>query len=134
MASHYFPTRFIAVSRNDLDLADYDWQCEGRSFSLMAGTRQLVTSGPYRFVRDPFYPAEEIAMFGLFMQFASPSSPLLLAVHITVQLRRMHNEELVLTASFPEYVSIPTKYRPSDTRDLPTFLTFLILDLSTGFP
>jgi Isoprenylcysteine carboxyl methyltransferase (ICMT) family len=32
----------------------------------MAETRQLVTSGPYRFVRHPLYAAEEIAMLDLF--------------------------------------------------------------------
>jgi protein-S-isoprenylcysteine O-methyltransferase Ste14 len=76
----------------------------GRSFSLMAETRQLVTSGPYRFVRHPLYLAEEIAMVGLFMQFASVWTALLFAVQIAFQLRRMHNEESVLTASFPQYV------------------------------
>jgi protein-S-isoprenylcysteine O-methyltransferase Ste14 len=76
----------------------------GRSFSLMAETRQLVTSGPYRFVRHPLYLAEEIAVVGVVMQFASVWTALLLVVHIAVQLRRMRNEELLLAASFPEYV------------------------------
>ena len=75
----------------------------GRSFSIMAETRQLVVSGPYRFVRHPLYLAEEIAIIGLFIQFASVYTALLLAVQIAFQLRRMHNEELVLTASVPEY-------------------------------
>lgn len=87
----------------------------GRSFSLMAETRQLVTSGPYRFVRHPLYLAEEIAIVGLFMQFAALWTALLLAVHIAVQLRRMHNEETVLTASFPEYV----EYRQTTARLIP---------------
>src|SRR6267378_7789766 len=42
----------------------------GRSFSIMAESRQLVTTGPYRFVRHPLYLVEEIAMVGVFMQFA----------------------------------------------------------------
>jgi protein-S-isoprenylcysteine O-methyltransferase Ste14 len=75
----------------------------GRSFSLMAETRQLVTSGPYRFLRHPLYVAEEMAMIGLFMQHASIGAALLFAVQIGFQLRRMHNEEAVLTARFPEY-------------------------------
>lgn len=78
------------------------WQL-GRSFSIMAESRQLVTAGPYRFVRHPLYLAEEIATIGVFIQFASVWSALLLAVQIGFQLRRMHNEELVLTARFPEY-------------------------------
>jgi protein-S-isoprenylcysteine O-methyltransferase Ste14 len=32
----------------------------GRSFSIMAEARQLVTSGVYRWVRHPLYLAEEL--------------------------------------------------------------------------
>jgi protein-S-isoprenylcysteine O-methyltransferase Ste14 len=77
----------------------------GRSFSVMAEARQLVTSGSYRFVRHPLYLTEEIATIGLFIQFASVWTVLLLAVHIAFQLRRIHNEETILTEYFPEYAS-----------------------------
>jgi protein-S-isoprenylcysteine O-methyltransferase Ste14 len=87
----------------------------GRSFSVMAETRQLVTAGPYRLVRRPLYLTEEIAIIGLFMQFASPWTVLLLAVQIAFQLRRMYNEERVLTASFPEYV----EYQQTTSRLIP---------------
>jgi len=40
----------------------------GRSFSVMAEARQLVTSGLYRFVRHPLYLTEEIAIIGVFVQ------------------------------------------------------------------
>jgi protein-S-isoprenylcysteine O-methyltransferase Ste14 len=76
-----------------------------RSFSIMAVTRKLVTTGPHRFVRHPLYLAEEIAMVGVFMQFASIYTALLLAVQVAFQVRGMHNEELVLTARFPEYAA-----------------------------
>jgi|SRR4029077_17677074 protein-S-isoprenylcysteine O-methyltransferase Ste14 len=72
----------------------------GRSFSVMAESRQLVTTGPYRLVRHPLYPAEEIATVGVFMQFASIYSALFLVVHIAFQLGRIRNEELVLTTRF----------------------------------
>ena len=77
----------------------------GRSFSVMAETRQLVTSGPYRFVRHPLYLTEGIAVIGLFVQFASVWTALLVVVQIAFQLRRMHNEETLLIASFPEYAA-----------------------------
>jgi protein-S-isoprenylcysteine O-methyltransferase Ste14 len=87
----------------------------GRSFSVMAETRQLVTSGPYRLVRHPLYLAEQIAIIGVFIQYASVWTGLLLAVQIAFQLRRMHNEETILTTSFPEYI----EYRQTTARLIP---------------
>ena len=87
----------------------------GRSFSVMAEARQLVTSGPYRFVRHPLYLAEELAVVGVFIQFVSVWTALLLAVQISFQLRRMHNEEAVLAATFPEY----TAYQARTARLIP---------------
>jgi protein-S-isoprenylcysteine O-methyltransferase Ste14 len=87
----------------------------GRSFSMMAEARRLVTSGPYRWVRHPLYVAEELAIIGIFMQFLSVWTALLLALQIAFQLRRMHNEEVVLTQSFPEYAA----YRQQTARLIP---------------
>jgi protein-S-isoprenylcysteine O-methyltransferase Ste14 len=87
----------------------------GRSFSVMAETRRLVTSGPYRFVRHPLYVAEEIAMIGVFMQFASVWTALLFIAQIGFQLRRMHNEEGVLSGTFAEYDT----YRQNTARLIP---------------
>ena len=87
----------------------------GRSFSMMAEARRLVTSGPYRLVRHPLYLAEELAIIGLSMQFFSAATAFVLAVQIAFQLRRMHNEEAVLTESFPEYAA----YRQRTARLLP---------------
>jgi protein-S-isoprenylcysteine O-methyltransferase Ste14 len=87
----------------------------GRSFSMMAEARRLVTSGPYRLVRHPLYLAEELAIIGISMQFFSLSTAFILAVQIAFQLRRMHNEEAVLAESFPEYAD----YRQRTARLLP---------------
>ena len=87
----------------------------GRSFSMMAEARRLVTSGPYRFVRHPLYLAEELAIIGLSMQFFSWATALVLIVQIAFQLRRMHNEETVLAESFPEYAA----YQQRTARLLP---------------
>ena len=75
----------------------------GRSFSVMAEARRLVTSGIYRIVRHPLYVAEEIAAVGLVIQFLSYWTLLLLAVHVGFQVRRMQNEEAILIGIFPEY-------------------------------
>jgi protein-S-isoprenylcysteine O-methyltransferase Ste14 len=84
-------------------LAVYVLSQLGRSFSVMAEARRLVTTGVYRIVRHPLYVAEELAVFGIVMQFLSVWTALLLAVQIAFQLRRMRNEETILGETFPEY-------------------------------
>jgi protein-S-isoprenylcysteine O-methyltransferase Ste14 len=87
----------------------------GRSFSVMAEARHLVTSGPYRLVRHPLYLAEELAIIGIWMQFLSLTTALILVAQIAFQLRRMHNEETVLAETFPEYAA----YQQRTARLLP---------------
>ena len=87
----------------------------GRSFSIMAEARRLVTSGVYRFVRHPLYLAEEMAIIGFAIQFLGYWTALLLIVQISCQLRRIHNEEVVLTESFHEYAG----YRQKTARLIP---------------
>ncbi len=85
------------------------------SFSIMAEARQLVTAGVYRRVRHPLYLAEEIAAIGVVMQFFSPWTALILAVQFGFQLRRMGNEEVILSEIFPEYLA----YRDRTARLVP---------------
>jgi protein-S-isoprenylcysteine O-methyltransferase Ste14 len=75
----------------------------GRSFSLMAEARRLVTSGPYRIVRHPLYLFEEVASLGILLQFFSLTTASIFLAHILIQLQRMRNEESVLEKAFPEY-------------------------------
>jgi protein-S-isoprenylcysteine O-methyltransferase Ste14 len=80
-----------------------------RSFSIMPEARELVTSGPYRFVRHPIYLAEEIAAIGSVMQFLSAWTAMLLVVQIAFQLRRIWNEEALLAGVFPQYATYKEK-------------------------
>jgi protein-S-isoprenylcysteine O-methyltransferase Ste14 len=75
----------------------------GRSFSIMAEARRLVIDGPYRIIRHPLYLAEQIAILGAFIQFASPWAALLVLAQFGFQLQRMRNEERVLLQTFPDY-------------------------------
>ena len=87
----------------------------GRSFSLMAEARRLVTDGPYAFVRHPLYLGEAISTLGLTLQFHSPIAFLVMALQFAFQFQRMNNEENVLAAEFPEYED----YRLRTARVLP---------------
>lgn len=81
----------------------------GRSFSVMAEARRLVTSGPYRIVRHPLYVFEAMASLGILIQFFSFYSVLIYLAHCFFQLRRMKNEEAVLEGVFPEYEAYKLK-------------------------
>ena len=81
----------------------------GRSISIMAEARKLVTSGPYRVIRHPLYLAEQVAIVGIFLQFMSWQAALVLVVHFIFQIRRMLNEERILTESFPEYLTYASR-------------------------
>ncbi len=84
-------------------LASYTVAHLGRSLSMMAEARRLVTSGPYALLRHPLYAAEAMASLGILLQFLSPAAGMLWAVHIALQFCRMHYEEKVLRQTFPEY-------------------------------
>jgi protein-S-isoprenylcysteine O-methyltransferase Ste14 len=75
----------------------------GRSFSLMAEARRLVTNGPYAALRHPLYLGEAVSMIGLTLQYLSPLAVLIAGLQIAFQLVRMKNEEAVLAGMFPEY-------------------------------
>ena len=87
----------------------------GRSFSLMAEARRLVTDGPYAHIRHPLYLGEAVSLFGFTLQFFSPLAFLIFAVQISFQLVRMKNEECVLEGLFPEYVG----YKARTARVIP---------------
>lgn len=75
----------------------------GRSFSIMATARELVTEGPYKIIRHPLYGAEVITIAGLCVGHWSPAAAVLGLVWLGLQIRRAQHEERVLRACFPEY-------------------------------
>ena len=87
----------------------------GRSFSVMPEARRLVTAGIYSRIRHPLYLAEAVATLGVLLQYRSVGAALLVAAQFAVQLWRMHEEEKVLEAQFPDYAG----YRRRTARVLP---------------
>jgi len=75
----------------------------GRSFSIMATARQLVTSGPYSIVRHPLYICEATFILGMILSHLSVLMVALGAVQFFAQYRRARNEEGILRQTFPEY-------------------------------
>jgi protein-S-isoprenylcysteine O-methyltransferase Ste14 len=75
----------------------------GRSFSLMAEARRLVTTGPYRIMRHPLYIFEAVASLGVVLQFFSFFTVVIFLAYCLLQFQRMKNEEAVLEMAFPEY-------------------------------
>lgn len=74
-----------------------------RSFSILPQARELVASGPYRYVRHPIYLCEQIAVFGIMLQYRQPLGFLMALVSLAAQFPRMHYEEEILQQTFPEY-------------------------------
>ncbi len=75
----------------------------GKSFAVFPQARQLVTQGPYRFVRHPLYLAEQVSAFGLALQYRQPWSLLIVSAGFLFQLPRMHFEEKILEATYASY-------------------------------
>lgn len=75
----------------------------GRSFSVMAEARRLVTDGPYAHIRHPLYLGEGVATIGLMLQYLSPLALALVALQLAFQMLRIANEERILARQFPEY-------------------------------
>ena len=68
-----------------------------------APPRHIVTSGPYRFSRNPMYVAVAMILFGWGQLFGSPGLLLYaLAVVLAFHLRVVLSEERWLARTFPE--------------------------------
>ena len=75
----------------------------GRAFSILPQARRFVASGPYRLVRHPLYLAEQVATWGLMIQFEQPWAALLALAILAAQFPCMYYEEQVLKKAFPAY-------------------------------
>jgi protein-S-isoprenylcysteine O-methyltransferase Ste14 len=77
----------------------------GRSFSIFAEVRELVTSGLYRFVRHPLYLGEMIAVWGYVLAWSAPWSIACALLFTGLQSWRARVEEGRLAAHHPAYAA-----------------------------
>jgi sterol desaturase/sphingolipid hydroxylase (fatty acid hydroxylase superfamily)/protein-S-isoprenylcysteine O-methyltransferase Ste14 len=75
----------------------------GRSFSIMATSRELKTQGSYSIVRHPLYAAEVLMIVGVVLAHGTGFAFGVGALWLVLQVRRAQYEESVLRATFPEY-------------------------------
>lgn len=75
----------------------------GRSFSIMATSRELKTQGSYAVVRHPLYGAEVMMILGVVLAHGSALAFGVGFMWLLLQIRRAQFEESVLRQTFPEY-------------------------------
>lgn len=75
----------------------------GRSFSIMATARRLVTTGPYAVIRHPLYVCEAVFVLGVVISHLSVAMIVIGALQFVLQYLRVRSEEGILRQVFPEY-------------------------------
>ncbi len=100
---------FLAIVSNILAVWILFWL--GRSYSILAEGRKLVTRGPYGIVRHPLYLIEMVGTLGVVINFLSWQAVLIFVAQTAMQFARMHYEEKVLKESFPEYEAYAAQTR-----------------------
>jgi protein-S-isoprenylcysteine O-methyltransferase Ste14 len=78
----------------------------GRSFSLFAEARTLVTGGPYRYVRHPLYLGELIAIWSYSLAYPSRWSLGVTLLFTALQSWRAKVEERKLLQNYPDYATL----------------------------
>jgi protein-S-isoprenylcysteine O-methyltransferase Ste14 len=100
IAAHAVSAVFLILG-SSLTIFTLRWL--GRSFSIMAEARTLVTTGPYSVIRHPLYVAELVATIGVVIEYISWVTVAIAITQFAFQVQRMRNEETVLSGIFPEY-------------------------------
>jgi len=72
----------------------------GRSFSITAQARELVTTGIYSKIRNPIYVFAELIVISFFLVLQRPVLLLIPVAMIPIQIIRAHKEAKVLEAKF----------------------------------
>jgi uncharacterized membrane protein len=77
-----------------------------RNFSVFVEVRDVVTGGPYRFVRHPMYIGEIVMVTGVVITLASAFTLTLWILLVLFQILRARMEERRLAEASPEYAAL----------------------------
>jgi protein-S-isoprenylcysteine O-methyltransferase Ste14 len=86
-------------------LAAYCLAWLGRSLSIDAQARRLVTGGPYAIVRHPLYLFEAIGLASIPLSNPKFFAIALYVMFLALQFWRAKNEERILSSAFPAYAN-----------------------------
>ena len=76
-----------------------------RNFSVYVEVRNVVTTGPYRFIRHPLYVGEILMVLGLLLSEPTRFGIALVATLTALQVARARMEEQRLCDASPEYAA-----------------------------
>lgn len=88
----------------------------GRNISIVPEARQVVSTGPYRWVRHPLYLGEMVAALGIVLAGFTWAALAVWAAMGALLLVRAGKEEDILAATFPDY----SAYRARTARVIPS--------------
>ena len=113
----------VAAAADVLLLAGLSWSVWslrqlGRSFSVIAQARAVVSTGPYRLVRHPLYLGEMVSAAGLALTVVGWPALATWCMLVSLQVYRSVQEERVLSAHLPDYAD----YRARTHRLIPGVL------------
>jgi len=93
----YIGTALVVVAISFIAIARYQL---GKSFSITAQARQLVTSGLYSKIRNPIYVFGTVMILGVILVVQRPALWVAFFVLVILQTLRARREARVLEAAF----------------------------------
>lgn len=82
----------------------------GRNMGFVPAQREIVTRGPYRYMRHPIYTGLILSYLAVVLRIYSPRNATLLAIAVFWMLVKSFVEEIFLRAD-PQYAAYMTKVR-----------------------
>jgi protein-S-isoprenylcysteine O-methyltransferase Ste14 len=102
-----------------LILSFYSWHAMGNSWRIGIDNKedtQLITKGPFRYIRHPIYTLSILLMLGTFLTLQSYAAFYLLCVHFLLFYTEARREEAFLVkkhqANYTNYIKVTGRFFP----------------------